>query len=165
MLSWIVFQVGQALSLVGATAGVRSRLWLIETTTQANGGTQCNSALQGNGPNCTQAITDGVFQGQVGAWAPWKKDLFFHLIWVLELKVQCYTHEIWFHTSDSGSTHLQFVHTVPTMPTSTQKRKWDVILLPGLQIKKKKKVWIYWFACIKSNTGTPFDFYTKLTCF
>lgn len=67
MLSWIVFQVGQALSLVGATTGVGSRLWLIETTIRANGDTRCNFALQGNGPNCTQAITDGVFQGQVGA--------------------------------------------------------------------------------------------------
>lgn len=92
MLSWIVFQVGQ-LSLVGATAGVGSRLWLIETTIQANWDAHCNSALQGNGPNCTQAITDGVFQGHVGAEHHERK-IFFHLARVLELKVLRYTHEI-----------------------------------------------------------------------
>lgn len=79
VLSWIVFQVGQPLSLVGAAAGVGSRLWLIETTIQANWDTQCNSALQGNGPNCRQAVTDEAFQGYVGVWAPWKKDAFFFL--------------------------------------------------------------------------------------
>lgn len=138
VLSWIVFQVGQPLSLVGAAAGVGSRLWLIETTIQANWDVQCNSALQGNGPNCRQAVTDEAFQGYVGVWAPWKKDaFFFSLIWVLEWKALCYTHEIWFHMWDSGSAHLWLLIciTVPTMPTSTQK------------LERGNVMWYYFLVC------------------
>lgn len=77
VLSWIVFQVGQPLGLVGATAGVGSMLWLPETTIQANW--DASAALH-SGETVQTAPRHslmGLFQGHHGAGAPRQNDALF----------------------------------------------------------------------------------------
>lgn len=108
-LTWIVFQVGQH-PWVGS--GQPQEL--------AQG---CGSQRQQVRPQghtvllCTPGnlsklhtgkLSDGVFQGQVGesrGRSTVKGNILFHLLLhrgVLEWKVHCFTHEIWFYMSASG---------------------------------------------------------------